>query len=125
MEIILPITLILGALLAGAASPGPSFVLVARLAMGSSRGDGIAASIGMGFGGVLFSILALLGLHTVLTNVPALYMALKIVGGLYLIYLAIRILYGARQPLIIDKKDLDVKKVTYQVISNRVLYTNQ
>lgn len=39
--------LILAALLAGAISPGSSFVLVARISMVSSRIDGIAAAIGL------------------------------------------------------------------------------
>ena len=99
MEIILSIVLILGALLVGAISPGPSFVLVARVAMGKSRADGIATSVGMGVGGVLFSALALMGLHAVFKNIPALYVALKISGGLYLIYLGIRIWKGAGKSL--------------------------
>lgn len=91
MEIFASIILILGALLAGAISPGPSFVLVARIAMAKSRADGIAAALGMGVGGSIFSILALLGLQAVLTNVPVLYFLLKVFGGLYLIWLALRI----------------------------------
>ncbi len=99
MEIVVSVFLILSALLVGAASPGPSFVLVARIAMGNSRKDGIAASTGMGIGGVIFSIIALLGLHTVLTNIPTLYVILKVTGGMYLIFIAIRIWRGAKEPL--------------------------
>lgn len=51
MEVITTIVLILAALLAGAIGPGPGFVLVARISMVYSRGDGIAAAIGMGIGG--------------------------------------------------------------------------
>lgn len=42
---------ILGALLVGAISPGPSFVLVSRIAVKMSRKDGLAAALGMGIGG--------------------------------------------------------------------------
>ena len=101
MEILISTVLILSALLAGAISPGPSFVLVARMAMGSSRSDGIAAAFGMGLGGVIFAILALMGLQTVLARIPLLYFGLKIIGGLYLIYIAIRIWKGAHQILIV------------------------
>ncbi len=52
---------ILAALLLGAMSPGPSFVIVARNAIGLSRGDGLATALGMGIGGVFFSGIALLG----------------------------------------------------------------
>lgn len=48
---------ILAALLLGAMSPGPSFVIVARNAIGLSRGDGLATALGMGIGGVFLAAL--------------------------------------------------------------------
>src|SRR3954468_24481100 len=73
---------IVTALTAGVISPGPSFVLIARTAVSSSRAEGVAAALGMGGGGVLFAIAALLGLNAVLLAVPSLYLALRILGGL-------------------------------------------
>lgn len=93
---------ILAALLLGAMSPGPSFVIVARNAIGLSRGDGLATALGMGIGGVFFSGIALLGLYTLLATVEWLYVSLKVAGGLYLIYLAVKIWRGAAQPLAFD-----------------------
>lgn len=90
---------ILAALLLGAMSPGPSFVIVARNAIGLSRGDGLATALGMGIGGVFFSGIALLGLYTLLATVEWLYVGLKIAGGVYLIYLASKIWRGAARPL--------------------------
>lgn len=90
---------ILVALMLGAMSPGPSFVLVARNAIGLSRGDGIATAAGMGIGGVVFSGVALAGLYTLLTAVEWLYIALKVAGGVYLLYLSSRIWRGASGPL--------------------------
>ncbi len=46
---------IAGAITLGAMSPGPSFVVVARTAVATSRADGVAAALGMGVGGVLFA----------------------------------------------------------------------
>jgi threonine/homoserine/homoserine lactone efflux protein len=83
----------------GAISPGPSFVMVARTAVSSSRADGLAAAIGMGAGGVMFAVAVLLGLHGLLLAVPSLYVVLKVGGGLYLAYLGWRIWRSARQPL--------------------------
>lgn len=88
------------ALAIGAASPGPSFVMVARTAVSSSRADGICAALGMGVGGLAFATAALLGLHGLLLAVPSLYWVLKVAGGLYLAYLGLRIWLGARKPLI-------------------------
>lgn len=93
------IAAILGALLIGAMSPGPSFVIVARNSVGLSRRDGLATALGMGIGGVFFSGIALLGLYTLLAAVTWLYVSLKVAGGLYLIYLASRIWRGASAPL--------------------------
>ncbi|WP_313681632.1 MULTISPECIES: LysE family translocator [unclassified Pantoea] len=78
-----------GALLLGAMSPGPSFLLVARTAVASSRRAGLFVSAGMGVGSILFALVALAGLHTVLTLVPSLYTTLKIAGGCYLLWLAL------------------------------------
>ena len=90
---------IVATLAVGAVSPGPSFVLVSRIAASRSRGAGLAAALGMGIGGVIFSGLALLGLNTLLMQVEWLYLLLKIAGGLYLIYLGIKIWRGARREL--------------------------
>lgn len=102
----LPVFLsILGALLLGAMSPGPSFVLVSRLSIAASRRDGLAAAVGMGVGGAMFAGLALVGLTALLMQVAWLYLGLKIAGGAYLIYLGFRIWRGAREPLAVAAGD--------------------
>jgi len=101
---------ILGAVLAGAVSPGPSFLLVCRTAMLHSRKGGIAAALGMGVGGAMFGCLALVGLATLLSEVPALHLALRILGGAYLIFLACRIWQGAKKPLAAQVGGTDGRK---------------
>src|SRR5215470_6182337 len=98
MHALLVLSSILGALLIGAISPGPSFVLVARISVARSRRDGLAAALAMGVGGVILGGLALLGLRTLLMQAGWLYLGLKIIGGLYLLYLAARLWRGAREP---------------------------
>ena len=104
MDLIVSILLILGSLLAGAVSPGPSFLLVAKTAMGHSRQNGVAAAMGMGAGSVLFSALALMGLSVVFTRIPVLYFSLKITGGAYLICLAYQIWTGAGKGVVLSGK---------------------
>jgi threonine/homoserine/homoserine lactone efflux protein len=99
MEALIPFLSILGALMLGAISPGPSFVFVVRTSLALSRRDGIAAALGMGAGGVIFAGLALLGLQAVLAKVAWLYAALRLAGGLYLLYLAFRLWRGAVAPI--------------------------
>lgn len=90
---------IAAALAVGVASPGPSFIMVARTAVSASRADGLFAALGMGVGGLFFACLSLLGLHGLLLAVPSFYLTLKIAGGLYLAYLGVKIWRGAGQPL--------------------------
>lgn len=99
MEILTTLIGILGVLCLGIMSPGPSFVLVARTSVARSRADGFATAVGMGVGGTLFAVLALLGLQAVLLSVPILYMALKIAGGAYLVYLAVMIWRGSKHTI--------------------------
>ena len=102
----LPVFLsILGALLLGAMSPGPSFVMVSRLSISASRRDGLAAAVGMGVGGATFAGLALVGLTALLMQVSWLYLGLKIAGGAYLIYLGFRIWRAASEPLAVATGD--------------------
>ncbi len=90
---------ILAAISIGAISPGPSFVLVSRIAVASSRTHGLASALGMGVGGALFAALAVLGLTALLMQFEWLYLLLKLLGGAYLVYIAIRIWRGASEPL--------------------------
>jgi threonine/homoserine/homoserine lactone efflux protein len=94
-----------GALAIGAVSPGPSFVMVARTAAGAGRLNGLLAALGMGLGGMVFSLASLLGLHGVLLAAPSLYVLLKVGGGLYLAYLGLRIWRGAGGALAADIRD--------------------
>ncbi|AET94274.1 Lysine exporter protein (LYSE/YGGA) (plasmid) [Burkholderia sp. YI23] len=96
---------ILFSLLLGAMIPGPSFVIVARNAIGISRADGLATALGMGVGGIVFGGVALAGLYTVLVAVEWLYIGLKVAGGLYLIYIASKIWRGAAQPMSMPARD--------------------
>jgi threonine/homoserine/homoserine lactone efflux protein len=99
MQELISLGAVLGALAIGVISPGPSFVMVAKEAVSVSRLNGLAAALGMGFGGTVFALAALGGLQALLLAVPVLYSTLKVLGGLYLGYLGYRIYTGAREPL--------------------------
>jgi threonine/homoserine/homoserine lactone efflux protein len=90
---------VLLAILLGAMSPGPSFLVVARTAVASSRARGILAALGMGFGGAAFALAALPGLQLLLTAAPAIYKALQVVGAAYLLWIAVRLWQSAPKPL--------------------------
>ena len=87
------------AMLVGAISPGPSFLLVARISLSQSRAYGLASALGMGVGGMILATLAVIGLQALFMQVEWLYTAFKIGGGAYLVYLGYMLWRGAKQPL--------------------------
>jgi threonine/homoserine/homoserine lactone efflux protein len=86
---------ILVAITLGAISPGPSFVYVARVALSRGRTAASISAVGMGIGGVAFALLALFGLSAILHYAQWAYLGLKVLGGAYLVVLAIRMWRGA------------------------------
>jgi threonine/homoserine/homoserine lactone efflux protein len=102
LDALIALGAILGALLIGAISPGPSFVLVARISIARSRRDGLAAALAMGVGGVILGGLALLGLRALLMQAGWLYLVLKVAGGFYLVYLGIRLWRGASEAITVE-----------------------
>jgi threonine/homoserine/homoserine lactone efflux protein len=99
MQEVFALLAVVGALTVGVVSPGPSFVMIARTALARSRAEAVMAAVGMGVGGLIFAVIALTGLTAILTAVPSLYLALKLVGGAYLVWLGFNIWRGARTPL--------------------------
>ncbi len=92
---------ILAPLLVGAMSPGPSFLLVARTAAAQGRTPAVGSALGMGTGAAVFAILAVAGLQTVLLALPWLYDALRILGAMYLFFIAARIWKSAASPTLV------------------------
>ena len=99
METTLALAGIIIAVTIGAMSPGPSFLFVARTSMAASRRSGLAAAAGMGIGGLVYAVLALLGLKAVFASFPWLYSLVKLGGGAYLVYIAVQMWRGADKPL--------------------------
>lgn len=99
MSDIVTILSILGVFLLGAMSPGPSFVVVSRIAVSGKRSEGMAAALGMGVGGFIFACIAVAGLTALLTQIAWLDLALRLAGGAYLVWIGIRIWRGAAEPV--------------------------
>lgn len=87
------------ALMLGAMSPGPTSIYVAKNSIAISRQHGLFTALGTGIGAAIFGLLAVLGLQAFLLAVPSAYMLLKICGGLYLLWLAYKIIKYAKSPL--------------------------
>lgn len=95
----------------GAISPGPGFVYVAQNAVARSRKHGLITALGTGVGAAIFALMALLGLQAFLLAVPVAYTALKIAGGIYLLWLAYKIIRHSRDPLRMTNVSLGEKSL--------------
>ncbi|MGW2388620.1 LysE family translocator [Streptomyces lydicamycinicus] len=76
------------------AMPGADFAVVVRNALDSRRA-GVAAAVGVAGGLLVHTALAVAGLAAVLVAVPALFGAVQLLGGAYLLYLGVGALVAA------------------------------
>jgi threonine efflux protein len=90
--IYLPILMSLLAVdLAAAMSPGPNFVLVSQSAVDGDRKTALAIVGGFALSNLLWCAAVMLGLAALFRVVPQIYAAIRIIGGLYLIFLGIQL----------------------------------
>ncbi|QNN58692.1 LysE family translocator [Diaphorobacter ruginosibacter] len=82
--------LIYGTYLIATASPGPSNMAIMGTAMRDGRRPALALAAGVVTGSLFWAILAATGISAVLTAYAQALVALKIAGGLYLLWLAFR-----------------------------------
>jgi threonine/homoserine/homoserine lactone efflux protein len=75
--------------------PGPDMALVARNVLRGGRRRGIATALGVFSGLVLWTLAASIGLAALLRASEPAFVALKIAGSLYLVYLGVRSLFDA------------------------------
>ena len=85
--------------LLAAISPGPAVLMAARTGVSEGLRTGAYLAMGIGAGGVIWAAAALFGLALVFQAAPSLLWTLKIIGGLYLLYMAWGMWRGADQPL--------------------------
>ena len=74
--------------LVAAASPGPAILMSARLAVTEGFRVSVWLAIGIAFGAVFWALAALFGLAVLFRIAPALFWGFKILGGLFLIWIA-------------------------------------
>jgi threonine/homoserine/homoserine lactone efflux protein len=83
-------------------SAGPSFLITARTAVAQSRADGVKVALGLGAGTVVWAVAALLGLNVLFRSLPPLFMAMKVLGALFLLWIAFQIFRHAADPIALD-----------------------
>lgn len=78
-------------------SPGPDMLLLLKNAVGHSRAAALGTVAGIACGLAVWCVLILSGLAVVLRESPQLFVWLRLAGGLYLIWLGVRLLLSLRQ----------------------------
>ncbi|MDJ0946071.1 MAG: LysE family transporter [Kiloniellales bacterium] len=99
MEYLIPLAGLALAHFIAAASPGPAFIVALQESVARDRRAGVAAAVGIALGSFLWALLVVLGVGLLLQQAGWLYGTLRLLGGLYLIYLGICLWRGAVQPL--------------------------
>ncbi|WP_201554521.1 LysE family translocator [Psychrobacter immobilis] len=73
-------------------SPGPDFVLIVKSAIKNDSKDAIGVALGITFANSVYISLCLIGVGSILAASAPIMITLKIIGGLFLMYLGIQAL---------------------------------
>ena len=92
------IALALSAYALGVASPGPSNLAVMAMAMQQGRRAGMIFALGVVAGSAIWGLLVALGLTSILLRYEPVAVAIRLLGGLYLLWLAARSARAAMMP---------------------------
>lgn len=110
--------LVFTAYIVGAASPGPSNMRIMGVAMHQGRKPALMLAAGVISGSFFWGSMAATGVSAVLTEFAQALVTLKIIGGLYLIFLAIK---AGRSALVSDER-LKKELAAASVVSGFDLY---
>ncbi|WP_429925369.1 LysE family translocator (plasmid) [Agrobacterium vitis] len=90
MEHLPEIGLAFGAFALGMFSPGPNILSVVGTSMAVSRKAGIALALGISAGSFLWASMTSVGLTALIAAYASVLTAIKIIGGVYLLWLAFK-----------------------------------
>lgn len=77
-----------------AVTPGPNFFITVHTAVGETRRLSLCTVMGIVAGTCIWAVSGFLGISLLFTTMPYVYYFLKIVGGLYLVYIGAKLLLG-------------------------------
>jgi len=84
-------------------SPGPSNMYIMARSMSQGSRAGVAAASGLAIGSIIYALVTAMGLATIFIYTPSAYMALKLAGAAYLIYLGWQ--YFTSPPATVETSD--------------------
>lgn len=103
LEMLLSVALVWGL---AVITPGPNLLITIQTAMAHSALRSSAVVLGIVAGTLLWALAGFLGITVLFLTLPWLHVPLKIVGGLYLIYLGIKLIRNAK---VQDIESMEIK----------------
>ena len=98
MHFLQELLVLAGVLTLSMISPGPNFAIVTATAINVSRRAGVISGLGMAAASATWALLTVAGLGIVIAHLGWLYVAIRITGALYLLFLGARMLWRAKEP---------------------------
>jgi len=95
MDLFLPISSLIGIWFLVVTIPGPNFVAVTQYSISESRVEGFFIAFGVSTGAGIWATASLLGLGVLFVHWPLLYDIIRLVGGLYLMFIGLKIIRAA------------------------------
>lgn len=99
LELAGPFTVMVATLTLAILSPGPAIIAAMQTSFARGRTVAVPYGVGLAVGASVWCLFALAGLTVLFQLVPALYVALKIFGGLYLLWMAWGLWQSAPHPM--------------------------
>ena len=83
-------------------SPGPNLLVVVQSSLSAGRAAGVAAGFGVAAGDAIYAALGLFGMAALIAQSGDLFAIVKVVGGLYLLWLAWKMMKGGHSVVVAD-----------------------
>ena len=104
--------------------PGPDVIYIVSNTMKGQMKSGIEASLGLGFGYLLHTLAAVLGLSALILSSAFLFTVIKYLGALYLLYLGINSLrhcYQNKSQLVLQHSEEKIEQKQVSVFKQGVI----
>ncbi|MGF1683464.1 LysE family transporter [Photobacterium minamisatsumaniensis] len=102
-------------------SPGPDFVIVVKSAIRNSGKNALGVAFGIATANAVYIGLCLIGVGSILAASVPIMITLKIIGGLFLIYLAVQAIRARKNAY--ENIDITVSKISHQTTFIREFIT--
>jgi len=104
MNLLVAFASLLGAWFLVLTIPGPNFIVVTQYSVSDSRQTGFYVTLGVSAGAATWASASLIGISAVFEYATWLYHLIRIIGGLYLGYLGLKIIIASFQSLEMGSK---------------------